>query len=169
MGRRGIALVLSFIVIAVLTVLGLAVISRSVSERSIAVRYAESTQAFWLAEAGVSRALDELRDNFDGLPAGNNLWNTALGGGGYYVDLGAISGSSRTATVHGFIPFNAPFRAERIIQVDIAKTLPFWYALFGDEEVKITGSAIIDSYNSSQGQYIGNPIQKNGDLGTNSA
>ncbi len=49
-------------VIAVLTILGAAFVSRSISEMRIAQRQENSTQAFYLAEAGVDYALDRMRN-----------------------------------------------------------------------------------------------------------
>lgn len=60
MHKKGIALVFSLIVIAVLTILSSTMISRTVSESNIAQKYIESNQAFWLAEAGISRAIRQL-------------------------------------------------------------------------------------------------------------
>ncbi|MBU1125124.1 MAG: hypothetical protein KKC84_03785, partial [Candidatus Omnitrophica bacterium] len=62
MNNKGIAMIFGFIIIAILTILASAIISRSVNEGSIAKRYLESTQAFWLAEAGVQQAVSVLRN-----------------------------------------------------------------------------------------------------------
>lgn len=59
--KKGIVLITSYIVIAVLTILGAAFISRSISEMRIAEREQNSIQAFYLAEAGIDYALDRLR------------------------------------------------------------------------------------------------------------
>src|SRR3989338_11159604 len=60
MNKKGAVLIYVFLVIAVLTVLGGAMLSKAVSERSLAQKYVDSTQAFWAAEAGVNRAFKEL-------------------------------------------------------------------------------------------------------------
>lgn len=59
--KKGIILIASYIVIAVLTVLGAAFISRSISELRIAQRERNSIQALYLAESGIDYALDRLR------------------------------------------------------------------------------------------------------------
>jgi len=50
-------------VITVLTILGAAFITRSVSERSVASKYFDSTKAFWLAEGGIQRVLWTISNN----------------------------------------------------------------------------------------------------------
>jgi len=60
--NKGIVLITAYIVIAVLTILGAAFISRSISEMRIAERERNSVQAFYIAEAGIDYAIDQLRD-----------------------------------------------------------------------------------------------------------
>jgi len=55
--RKGIALILCYLVIAVLITLGVISVSVSLSERTVAKKFADSMQAFWLAEAGLNRAM----------------------------------------------------------------------------------------------------------------
>ncbi|MBU3911214.1 MAG: hypothetical protein KKD90_01365 [Candidatus Omnitrophica bacterium] len=59
--KKGIVLITSYIVIAVLTILGAAFISRSIAEIRVAERGQNSMQAFYLAEAGIDYAIDRLR------------------------------------------------------------------------------------------------------------
>jgi hypothetical protein len=118
MNNRGVALILSFILIAVLTVLGVASLSRSISESRIARRYSESTQAFWLAEAGINQAWNNLRAGF---ASADNIDYTVLGPGGlgpggYSVVIGSVVGMTRTVTATGFIPSNASPRVQRVIR-----------------------------------------------------
>ncbi len=56
MNRRGIALIMSYLVIVVLMILSSAFVVKSISESNIAKKYADSTRAFWIAEAGLSQA-----------------------------------------------------------------------------------------------------------------
>jgi len=109
MNKRGLALILSYIVITVLIILGGVFSVRSISESGIAQRYAESTQAFWLAEAGVAQALTQLND-FSNL---NSIASTSQ----YSVDTIVVEGSNRRVTAHGFVPSAAAPRVERRITV----------------------------------------------------
>ncbi len=90
MNKRGIALIVAFMVIVVLTILGSAVISKSVSERFIAQRYANSTQAFWLAEGGLAVAYRGLEENWDGYTTGlprSNVFSQSFENGSFSVDI----------------------------------------------------------------------------------
>ncbi len=90
MDKRGAALILSFMAIVILTILGTAAISRSISERSITQRYVESTQAFWLAEGGLAVAYKGLTENWDGYTTGlprSNVFSQSFANGSFSVDL----------------------------------------------------------------------------------
>ena len=56
MDKRGAALILSYMVIAVLAIFGSVFISRSICESNISRRYADSIRCFFVAEAGLARA-----------------------------------------------------------------------------------------------------------------
>jgi Tfp pilus assembly protein PilX len=142
MNRKGAALVICFMVIAVLTILGAAILSASMSENSIAKRLSESTQAFWLAEAGVNQALDGLRSNYDL----TNINSTALGAGGYSATIAANADETRTVTAQGFIPFIPPFCTTRVIVVTMNKlsvTPTNFYdnALYSSANISISGNS----------------------------
>lgn len=115
MNRRGAALILSYIILAALTVLGSAFVARSVSEGNIARRYSDSARAFWVAEAGLSRGY---RDIVSGNPLSDGQLNFSDGSSGEYqlasvshpfgteiVSLGSFGTGQRTVsgTVY-FIP-----------------------------------------------------------------
>jgi len=59
MNKRGVVLIVSYMVIAVLIILGISLIARSVSESNIAQRHFNSSKAFWLAEAGIAAAIED--------------------------------------------------------------------------------------------------------------
>jgi len=156
MNKRGIALIVAFMVIVVLTTFSLVIFVRSMSERSIAQRYVESTQAFWLAEAGVNRALKELKADYS-VSSGNCKWETNLGAGRYCVDLGDkdINGR-RTLTAYGYVPFTTPARAERKISVLVESSGSnpsnpelITYAIETTGTLRITGSVDIHPSGSS--------------------
>ncbi|MBU4343303.1 MAG: pilus assembly PilX N-terminal domain-containing protein [Candidatus Omnitrophica bacterium] len=60
--NRGIALIASYIIIAVLLIVSSAFTARSIGEQRVANKEKDSVQAFWLAEAGLDRAINELPD-----------------------------------------------------------------------------------------------------------
>ncbi len=60
--NRGIALIASYIIITVLLIVSAAFSARSIGEQRVANKEKDSVQAFWLAEAGLDRAINELPD-----------------------------------------------------------------------------------------------------------
>lgn len=148
MNKKGIALILSFIIIVILTILGSALLLRSISERVIAQQYAQSTQAFWLAEAGINCAVRELDDDFNISQADLiDACSANLGQGSYAVAsledtiVGGLA--ARRVTVEGFVPAGAadPLRTVRVlIRQDIPPNF-FDNAIYSAGEVDLNGNA----------------------------
>lgn len=153
MNKKGIALILGFMVVTILTILGGAILSRSISEAKIVQRHIESTQAFWLAESGVNCALNELRSNY--AVTGTNLWPAVLGQGGYYADVAdvAINGQTcKRVTAHGFIPAVGVVRAERIIEAIMSRYIPPGFydnAVYSAGTVDFNGNSFTVANNES--------------------
>lgn len=131
MNKRGIALILGFAVIMILAILGSVIISRSINESRIAKRYTESVQAFWLAEAGVNRALRELKAAY--VTTGSALWLTEVDfdqnadNGAYSITLEDVMIGGQThkkVTARGFIPYTGAQRAERFIEAVMSRYIP---------------------------------------------
>lgn len=64
LNKKGFLLIWVYLVIAVLLILGSALVARTINDNKIATRSKQATQAFELAEAGIDRALRALRGNF---------------------------------------------------------------------------------------------------------
>jgi hypothetical protein len=140
MNKRGIALIVTFMVIVVLTILGSATISRSVSERFIAQRYAESTKAFWLAEAGVNCALKELRNNYNISEIDLSAACSADLGQGRYSIIGLEKqGIMRKVTSKGYVPLNRSTPTERTIEVIIGDIF-YANAIYSAGDVDFNGN-----------------------------
>jgi len=142
MNKKGSALVMCFMVITVFSIMSAAMFSSSVSENVFTKRYSEFTQAFWLAEAGANKALNELRISY----ATTTVADTAMGAGGYSASITNNADGTRTVTATGFIPYLAPFRVQRVIQVIMNKlpmVPPNFYnsALYSAGNVNIDGNA----------------------------
>lgn len=121
MNRRGVVLIVVYMVIGILTILGIGFMARSFCERYATQRQADSINAFWLAEAGINRAIYELEDNFD--VSGNDLWSESLSKGGYSVDV-QILGDERQVTARGTVPATGPVRAQRIVEAMMSESIP---------------------------------------------
>lgn len=151
MNKKGIALILAFFVIMVLTVLGTVIFSRGINEARIAKKYSESTQAFWVAEAGVNRALKELKSSY--AATGLGVWSDTLGQGKYSVDVrnfpDGCSGvdCKKDVTVSAIIPATASSgneRVKRIVEAIISKEIPagfFDNAIYSAGDVDLNGNS----------------------------
>lgn len=142
MNKRGIVLLLSLGVIAVLSLLGSAVVSRSVNEANFARRHLETAQAFWLAEAGVNKALKDLRSNYNL----TNIPATTLGQGGYSAAIASQIDGSRLVTATGYLPSAGAARSQRVLQVRMyqAVALPpnfFNNIIYGGGNIILNGSS----------------------------
>ncbi|MFA5411583.1 MAG: pilus assembly PilX N-terminal domain-containing protein [Candidatus Omnitrophota bacterium] len=86
MNNRGIALILSYVVIMVLTIFASAFIARTVSDTNLTARYMDSTKAFWVAEAGLNQAYYNYKNSIP-QPVGPVDFP---GGGTYTIDAGNL-------------------------------------------------------------------------------
>lgn len=96
MNKKGIALILSYTVVVVLTILGSAFVARSISEGNIVRRYTDSTQAFWIAEAGLAQGYYNWSNNLS-QPEGT----VDFGEGSYTIDDTNLPEVTVTGTVGG--------------------------------------------------------------------
>jgi hypothetical protein len=83
MNNRGVALILSYMVMATLTILSSAFLVSSSTEGIAARNYSNSSRAFWVAEAGLATVYQNWRDNNVNPTAGTI---SMPGGGAYTVD-----------------------------------------------------------------------------------
>lgn len=176
--KKAVALIIGVSVVMMLTVLSTAILTRSVSEGSHARRYVDSTQAFWLAEAGAQRAVSELGGSWSGWTDdgvdNKIISDVTLGPGTYSVFVSDVSSTTinPVITATGHVPDSSTTnRIERDILVDIAVTIksPFNYAGYGKSVVALSGGGQTDSYDSSLGAYGGGNVGSGGDLGTDSS
>lgn len=162
MNKKGIALIITFAIIMVLTILGSAIISRSISENNIAKRYTETTQAFWLSEAGINRALYELRNNY----SIGSIAPTQSGSGGYQVTI-SQSGQNRIVTSTGYLPFSGQARASRTVEAVMSKSIPpnfYDNAIYSAGEVDLNGNSYSITGNIRYADEIDNTGNVNGTI-----
>ncbi len=159
--RRGITLLAAYLVIAVLAILGTAFVVRSISEGLTIKKHADSSNAFWIAETGIQKALWE--KNY------NNCANCTSCGSSLCLN-GNLASGSYSVTISGTVITSvgtSSLGAIRRIRVDTIGGSPFTYAMFGASSIYMTNNAHTDSYDSSLGPYGGDNAYHNGDVGTN--
>lgn len=88
--KKGMILIVSYLVIMVLIILSSAFLTQSFTERRIAAKEKNRIQAFYLAEAGIEAACQNLRQNWDGFTSGlprTNALNQIFDYGSFSVDI----------------------------------------------------------------------------------
>lgn len=154
--EKGIALVITLLVMTLLLMLGTAFLSLSSTETLISINERNRLLAFDLAEAGAERAIAELNVNvaYPGTGA-----EQALGFGTYtttVTDLLPLPGAvDRKQVVSiGYVPNSTvPNRAMTQVQFVVERGSPFQFGLLGLTLVELEDRVVVDSYDSTQGEY----------------
>jgi len=174
--EKGFALISSYFVIVVLTMLGIAFMSGVVSDSWLFNRLEGSRRAFWLAQAGLERALGELNNGagawtgWAGSASAKTLQVDWPGFGSFSVTVVNPSSSNPRITSIGYFPNEAASGAvSREVDAIAGKERGvFTYAAFGKSGVSIGGTTSTDSYQSQAGNYNQNGNRhQNGDVGSN--
>ena len=167
--RRGSVIMISLGVIVVVTTLGATLMIRSLGEHGLSQRHAARARAFELAEAALDQASFNLRTPLD---AADDVLTATLPTGTAQVEaVNQLGPTLWQVTTNGTIG-QEQRRIEAIFQ--LVPQSVFQFALFGDQQVNVSGNAITDSYDSSLGPYNndanspGYNAAHNGDVGTNS-
>ena len=152
------ALLLVSMLLVGLTIFSTAIISSNFSENTFAQKYLESTQAFWLAETGIERALYNLRNN------STIVDKTALGQGAYSVTIVDNGNNTYNVTSQGAIPFDAPFVANRVIEAKLeAIPIP---TDFYDYVVWASGNILIKGTGKGNFGSVGGDVISGGNINT---
>lgn len=89
-------LIVSYMIVAILVTLSTGFATRSLGEQRVAAKDRDSIQAFWLAEAGLDRAISDLASaSLSGSPGGH---------GSYSTQTSAISSTRYLVTSTGGVP-----------------------------------------------------------------
>jgi hypothetical protein len=140
MGKRGVALIMVTLIVAVVAVLSAATFSSLMNENRLVRRYVESTRALWLAETGIAEAVDNMPNSVSGSLGGANYTyaaNSVLLGGLYYQ----IS-SAGTATLPGFGTVSRQLVA--VVRTNPVNPNNFQHAIRTTGALKVLGSVDIN-------------------------
>ena len=148
--RKAAVLLVCFIVIIVLAILGSAFLLRTVGEKNIVQKAKEHIQAFYLAQAGVMRALSELRQDYS-WPGTTSGQDVDLVYGEYRVSVEEAN-TKRKVIASGFIPESASAFVQRTIEVFVQKE---------DMPLDFFDNAL---YSSGDATFNGNAYEVNGDV-----
>lgn len=170
LNQKGLFLISSFLVMSVVGTFSLALFLKSTTIYRTIEHSRNRITAFHLAESGVDRAIVELEANPNYIGQGY----TVLGNGGFDVAVDSPNPADPTVRriiTNGHTPnnFRTSYAYENrqvvaFVNIQSGSGVPF--AVFGDTEIRMSGRATTDSYDSRNGPYA--PGGTNGDIGTNS-
>ncbi len=177
--KSGTSLILAFFMILTLSVLGSSIFLRSIAEGRLSQRYYASSQAFWLADAGIQRSLWELNYNSCAgfisstsvactscsCGAGSKTLAASITGGDY--DLTLNSTNTSVTAVGSYPSRSATNKTTRSVSVTLGGAALYAYGIYAKGAIDINNNALVDSYNSGSGSYGGANIATNGSVGTN--
>ncbi len=179
--QAGFLLLTSYFIVAVISIISLAVFTRSHIYLQSSERNRNKVAAFNMAEAGLDSAMASLKTD------------TAYGGSSGYTALGTNTGYAvsvcppscdadmaqpadpnvRFIRAHGYAPGN--ITTERgyenrstLSYVELDDT-PFEYGAFAETALTLNGTPLVDSYNSTVGDYGGANIGNEGDIASDGA
>lgn len=180
--ERGAALVIALTIVVVLSVLGTAFVMRTVTENMVAQKHAASTQAFWLADAGVQMATWQMTSNncagfvqcgtatactsCTSCAGGDKCLAGTLGTNGDY-DVTLNNANTLITSTGSYPSRSASNRVRRNVQVAVSNGALFSHAAFAQNSISLSNNVTTDSYDSSVGNYGGANIGTNGSIGTN--
>lgn len=154
--RRGVALVMAVVIVAVLAGMTWALLAMNLGTEQLRVHDKSQQRAFYAAESGLSEAYARMNtgliDPITDLPMnlGSSEAPLALGPSSYWVEIEALgprSVSVRSTGVHD--------RTRQRLELVLARapTGFFQFACFGAKGVLLESNAFIDSYDSELGSY----------------
>lgn len=171
--RRGMALIIALGVMLMVSLIGLTVISVSLSSRRMAARRQASESAFQIAEAGLSQAIDRIRENGGSTYSGEGP--TAFGDGEFRVTATAPSGfpSRRQLIAYGQVSSVGGSMVTRRVGALVDLQSPIWnYGVITEKTLSLSGNLVIDSApitgrgqtHSNQDAALSNGVLVDGDL-----
>ena len=172
--ERGFILMTSYLLLAVLSILSLAMLSRSFFFVQATERNQNRMIAFNQAESGIDYAISQLAVNPD---YDNNGSYAEFGtNAGYSIqicppscdgleDSEPSNSNVRLISAIGYAPGNdseaRAYESRKIYAYVGVGTAGFNYAAFGDSYMKVNGNPMVDSYSASKGDY-----NENGNIGS---
>ncbi len=174
--ERGMALITAALFITLIGMAGLALISNTGQDSDISIKQMHSTQAFFLAEAGIHRAISELENNMNWLPNGTAY---KCGNGEYGISLDKSDPSNYVITSEGITHTNSGDTRRTVVsRIGVISGFggtPFKYVLFSkNKPLELKNDVVGDIYvdedfdvNGSSIVQINGSVQATGDYGIN--
>jgi len=154
--RNGVILISTYLAIAVFLILEGASLSRTLENQKLSLREVQTTQALHYAEAGLDRAVGELRLHAN--YPGTNGATIPLGIGAYTISVAPYPNEPdlRHVTIEGLTPdpnVNPASISQDLAAIVRVERQRFSWGIFGDRHVESVGTVEIDGYDSQLGRY----------------
>jgi len=175
--QRGIVLVAALLILALLMAGGVGALFSTRTDLRTSGNLKTGRQAFYIAEAGLSRAWQELNDgdgtnDFDTLSSATGkvlLYdNESFGGGSHTVVAAGLSGAGVRrvqVTSIGCLPAANPCpsgNSKAVLEAHLRRSSLFQCVICATENVTLSAGVKTDSYDSSLGPYRAEQAGKNG-------
>jgi Tfp pilus assembly protein PilX len=164
--QRGGALLITLAIMIMLTIAALIAVDTATTDIDLSFNQLHHDKAFYVAEAGINRAVDKLNDD--------NAWiigyaNVAFDDGHYWV---AVMDSSVNPPLYDTVILRSASivdQARANIEAWVVPQYkrPFEYALFARDTLQISNNTCTDSYNSDSGSYFATQLNDKGNVGSN--
>ena len=164
--QKGSAIIIVMGLIAMLTAAAIMSVDRSNTDLELSYNQLHEEMAFYLAEAGLERAVFEINEDNDWRDGYDKL---ALEGGYYTINITDSTVDSAlvdTVILNGEGIYNTT-KTEMESWLVPEYTYPYRYGMFGGDSLKFDRNGCVDSYNSDSGTYAATRDTLNGDIGTN--
>ncbi len=165
---RGFALIAALGVMTFLMLSGVALLTRGLWQADAGFRTEHRSSALYLAEAAVDQAARNLRTP----ETSDDILTAALGTGTFQIEEQTPVASLRYRVTARGVSQQQQRRLEVILL--LTPQSAFQFALFGSQNVTVSGNAITDSYDSRKGPYHDEDPESpaynagpDGDVGTN--
>lgn len=164
--NAGGALLISLAIMAMLMVAALIAVDTAQTDVDLSFNQLHADQAFYVAEAGLQRAVNQLNDN--------NSWDTG------YASINFEEGVFSVAVIHSNIDTltkdTVLIRSTGTVNAANANLeglvvpevwTPFQFAMFGDTSLVMENNTCTDSYNSDSGTFVSTYDTTGGDVASN--
>ena len=180
---KGVALLTAVLMMMIFIAIGTVFISAMSTDLRISSNEKETLEAFYIAEAGIQKALYSLSQDSDGwndkldINNGNSplFDGETLGLGSLTVNVADDNDDENPANdTNEIVLITSTGRARgarRVMRIEAGLFTPsglFDRALFANGGIKLSSNARVDSYDSTEGPYGGENVGSTGDVGTNS-
>ncbi|MBI3320951.1 MAG: hypothetical protein HYZ91_01635, partial [Candidatus Omnitrophica bacterium] len=168
--RQGFFLVTTLGTMVVLTVLGSTILLHGMTQRQTGFRLHHQFAALQLADAALDQAIMNMRTLS---VSSDDVTTATLSTGSFTIEQPPqLVGDQLYRVVAQGTSQQEQRRVEAIYR--LTPQSMFQFALFGDSNINVSGSAFTDSYDSTHGPYNNDPnspgynLSHHGDIGTNS-